>query len=58
MGKYRKPEVLKRTGRQVGKSNRQIDRSLNAMAPGQRRSSKGKKYWETRKNRTDLADRI
>lgn len=53
-----KPVVLKKTGRQVGRSNRSIDKELHAIAPGQRRSGGGKKYWETRKNRSDLKDGV
>lgn len=56
--KKRSPETIKKINRQVGRSNRRIDQDLPALWPGQRRSSSGKKYWETRRNRSDLADRI
>jgi len=58
MRKKRYPSVLKKSGHQVGTSVKRIDRPLDAMPPGQRRSRKGKKYWETRKNRSDLFGNI
>jgi len=39
--------------KQVGTSNRKIDKSRKALMPGKRISKSGKVYWETRKNRSD-----
>ena len=50
----RSPKVTRKINRQVGKSNRYVDQQLGALAPGQRVSRNGKKYYETRKNRSDL----
>ena len=38
---------------QVGTSNKIIDASRKALAPGKRISKSGNTYWETRKNRSD-----
>lgn len=46
-------QVLKASGKQTGKSNAKRDRARKAMAPGKRRSAKGKVYYEDRKNRSD-----
>lgn len=40
--------------RQVGKSNLEIDRMLDAKTPGWRQSKKGNWYFENRKNRSDM----
>jgi len=49
-----KQKVLKVSKRQSGISKSPaMDKQVKAMKPGQRQSSKGKKYWETRKNRSD-----
>ena len=39
---------------QMGKSHAGRDKPRKAMAPGYRLSAKGKKYYEGRKNRSDL----
>jgi len=56
MAKLRKPKVLVKSNRQVGKSVKSIDKQLKALAPGKRRSSTGKIYYENRRNRSDLKD--
>ena len=50
----KKPKQLKVSPRQSGKvKSIPADRARSAMKPGQRRSKRGKKYWETRRNRSD-----
>jgi hypothetical protein len=39
---------------QTGKSHKGKDKPRNAMTPGYRVSAKGKRYYEGRKNRSDL----
>ncbi len=39
---------------QTGKSNIKRDKVRKAMPPGKRISNKGKEYYESRKNRSDL----
>lgn len=39
--------------KQVGSSNALRDSKREALLPGKRISKTGKKYWETRKNRSD-----
>jgi hypothetical protein len=39
--------------KQVGKSDALIDSKRKALLSGKRVSKSGKKYWETRKNRSD-----
>jgi len=56
MAKLRKPKVLVKSNRQVGKSIKSIDKQLKALAPGKRRSATGKIYYENRRNRSDLKD--
>ncbi|MFA5137309.1 MAG: hypothetical protein WC489_08030 [Patescibacteria group bacterium] len=56
--KKTQPQTIKKLGRQTGKTTVPIDKELHAMAPGLRRSSSGKKYWETRKNRSDLKNNV
>jgi hypothetical protein len=56
--KQRSPKVTRKINRQVGKSNRNVDRPLDALPPGQRISKNGKKYYETRMNRSDLYGNI
>jgi len=49
-----KPKQLKVSRRQSGKvKSIPADKARKAMKPGQRKSKSGKKYWETRKNRSD-----
>ncbi len=51
-------QVLVRGTYQTGKSNERRDKSLKAMAPGKRRSARGKTYYEYRKNRSDLKGNV
>ena len=52
----RKPKVLKSVKYQTGKRKSvSADRKRKAMLPGRRRAKSGKKYTETRRNRTDRA---
>lgn len=44
--------------KQVGRTNIKIDKERKALMPGKRISKTGKVYWETRKNRSDLKDKI
>lgn len=39
--------------KQVGTSNTKRDKPRSARLPGKRISKSGKRYWETRKNRSD-----
>jgi len=50
--------TIKKSNKQRGKSNLKIDKRQPALTPGLRRSSAGKKYFENRKNRSDLLGRI
>ena len=47
-------KVVKKSGYQIGKTNKVIDRKRSALAPGKRSSRNGKIYYENRKNRSDL----
>ena len=40
--------------RQIGKSNRRVDKRIRALEPGKRISSAGNTYYEYRKNRSDI----
>jgi len=42
------------TTTQVGVTSKSEDRKRKALAPGKRISKNGKRYYETRKNRSDL----
>lgn len=44
--------------KQIGKSNKRRDEARLALPPGKRISKFGNIYYETRKNRTDLKNRI
>jgi hypothetical protein len=50
--------TVKKINRQNAKHGRtknlKLDKSLPALSPGKRKSAKGKTYWETRQNRSDL----
>jgi hypothetical protein len=49
------PRVLKRVKYQTGKRKSiKKDKVRKALPPGLRVSRSGKKYWETRRNRSDL----
>jgi hypothetical protein len=55
--------TIKKSNNQRGKSNLKIDRirpskDRNALPPGLRRSARGKKYFENRKNRSDLFGKV
>ena len=52
MVKTKKPKLIKRL-KQHGKSNIKADKKRKALPPGRRVSKTGKKYTETRKNRSD-----
>ena len=43
--------------RQIGKSNRTVDKRLSVKKPGKRRSGSGKTYYERRANRSDKSKR-
>ena len=47
------PKVLKIVKRQTGKTNTKADKKRTALKPGLRLSKNKKKYWETRRNRSD-----
>jgi hypothetical protein len=55
---YKSKRKLVRRLPQVGKSNKSIDESRNALTAGKRVSKNGKVYWETRKNRSDNKNSI
>ena len=44
--------------KQVGTSNLKRDSERKALMPGKRISKTGKVYWETRKNRSDLKNKL
>jgi len=50
--------TVKKVNHQTGKTNAKKDRQLDALSPGHRVSRRGKKYYEGRKNRSDLFGRI
>ena len=50
--------VVKGSGYQIGSSDRKIDKKDSAMRPGKRRSATGNIYFENRKNRSDLHNRV
>jgi hypothetical protein len=50
--------VLKVVKYQTGRSNIAVDRRYRALPPGKRRSRRGRIYWETRKNRSDMPGRL
>lgn len=51
--------VLVKGTYQTGKSNERRDKAIKgAMAPGKRRSARGKIYYEYRKNRSDLKGNV
>jgi hypothetical protein len=54
----RKGSTVKKVGRQTGKTTVPIDKKIDALTPGKRRSAKGKTYWELRKNRSDLKGKV
>ena len=56
--KRRKGIVIKKSSRQIGKSNVSKDIRKKAMRPGKRISKNGKIYYEYRKNRTDLKKKV
>jgi len=47
------PRTLRAVKYQTGRSSTKADSPRKAMLPGKRISKSGKKYWETRKNRSD-----
>ena len=51
-------EVVRKFAYQKGKSNVRVDRRRAALPPGKRISKTGKVYWESRKNRSDLAKNV
>lgn len=53
----KKARALKRSTRQTGSSDSKRDKKRKALAPGKRRSKKGKIYYEYRRNRTDVKGR-
>ncbi len=50
----KQPKILKKSNRQIGKSNLPIDKKRSALSPGKRLSKNGNEYYEYRKNRSDL----
>jgi len=54
----RRPVVLKRSKTQTGRSNKAVDRTRTALAPGKRKSKSGKIYTEKRANRSDKSRRL
>jgi hypothetical protein len=50
--------VLSVSKRQTGRSNKRIDKKRTALPPGRRVSRRGKKYTETRANRSDRSARL
>jgi len=46
--------MKKRKYRQVGKTNKSIDKFYEAKKPGWRKSKNGKMYFENRRNRSDV----
>ena len=49
---------LKKSDYQIGKTIKIIDEKRKALAPGKRMSKNGNKYYENRKNRSDLKGNI
>lgn len=53
-----KGRVVKAVNFQIGSSNIKIDKEIDALLPGKRISRDGNIYYEYRKNRSDLRNRI
>lgn len=49
---------MKKKYQQTGKTNIHFDKLLKAKPPGWRKSRSGKKYFEARKNRSDLRGKM
>lgn len=49
----RKGRTVRSVNYQRGKSDKRKDAKRSALKPGKRKSRSGKKYWETRRNRSD-----
>jgi len=47
-------KIVRRYHYQTGKTNRRVDRRRKALKPGRRVSKSGRRYTETRKNRSDV----
>lgn len=56
--KRKLPYTIKPSKRQVGTTNRSLDKKRKALKPGVRRSKSGREYIENRKNRSDLTGDI
>jgi hypothetical protein len=53
----RKGRVIRAAKRQIGTSKIKYDRRYAAMRPGLRQSGRGKRYYERRRNRSDINPR-
>jgi hypothetical protein len=54
----KKKAAVKKHYRQTGTSNKLFDERQRAKKPGKRKSSSGKKYYENRKNRSDMPGKL
>jgi hypothetical protein len=55
----KRPRIITRLNRQTGsRKDKEQDLRIIALPSGERESRKGKRYWETRKNRSDLRDNL
>lgn len=54
MSAKKKPRVIYVAKHRTGKSSRAHDLRYKAMAPGMRVSASGRKYYENRRNRSDV----
>jgi hypothetical protein len=52
-----RPQVLKASKIQTGKSDKKRDTTRKAMSPGKRKSATGRIYYEYRRNRSDVRGR-
>lgn len=50
--------TIKEIGTRTGKSNSSRDKKRSALSPGKRISASGNTYYEKRKNRSDLKNKI
>jgi len=56
--KEKLPRVIKAVDFQRGRSKTSIDKKRKAMKPGKRKSKNRKIYYEYRKNRSDLREKV
>lgn len=56
--KRKNGRTIKPSKHQIGKSVRRLDKKHTALKPGKRISRNGIEYYEYRKNRSDLKNKV